>query len=162
VLETCDDIDEDCDGDIDEDAVDTLSFYLDDDNDGFGDPDIAIDACDTPLGYVEDDTDCDDGDPGVNPGRDEVWYDGVDQDCDGVDDDQDGDGVPAGDDCDDTDATVQECPDAPVEEEPADGEDSGKDGGGGTGDSKGCSVIGTPSVGLAGLLVALGIGRRRF
>jgi len=37
--------------------------------------------------------DCDDSDPSANPGSDEIWYDGVDQDCDGGDDyDQDGDG----------------------------------------------------------------------
>ena len=52
--------------------------------------------------------DCDDADPSVHPGANEVWYDGVDQDCDPDNDyDQDGDGWPAaaygGNDCDDTD-----------------------------------------------------------
>lgn len=52
--------------------------------------------------------DCDDDDPDINPGADEIWYDGTDQDCDGADDyDQDGDGhalqESGGDDCDDTD-----------------------------------------------------------
>lgn len=38
-------------------------------------------------------TDCDDSDPNVNPGQQENWYDGVDQDCSGGSDfDQDGDG----------------------------------------------------------------------
>lgn len=55
--------------------------------------------------------DCDDGNPSVNPGEDEVWYDGVDANCDGADDyDQDSDGVRAvgfgGDDCDDTNPDV--------------------------------------------------------
>ena len=49
--------------------------------------------------------DCDDGPggSGVGPGADEVWYNGVDENCDGNDADQDGDGYPAveagGDDC---------------------------------------------------------------
>lgn len=48
--------------------------------------------------------DCDDADPGRYPGAPEVWYDGIDQACDGgADDDQDGDGSPVGVDCDDLD-----------------------------------------------------------
>lgn len=51
-----------------------------------------------------DETDCAPEDPAVNPAAEEVWYDGVDQDCDGADDyDQDGDGVTVETDCDDTD-----------------------------------------------------------
>ena len=50
--------------------------------------------------------DCDDTDASVSPAADEVWYDGVDQDCDGNDSDQDEDGFDAeaigGEDCDDT------------------------------------------------------------
>ena len=50
--------------------------------------------------------DCDDSDPETYPGAREQWYDGIDQNCDGLgDDDQDGDGYLAievgGDDCDD-------------------------------------------------------------
>ncbi len=57
--------------------------------------------------------DCDDNDDKINPGVSEVWYDGVDSDCDGADDyDRDGDTYrhPAsGDevtDCDDTNETA--------------------------------------------------------
>ncbi len=59
--------------------------------------------------------DCDDADPAINPGADEVPYDAIDQDCDGLDlTDVDGDGFDAsevgGDDCDDGAAEVH--PDA--------------------------------------------------
>ena len=51
-----------------------------------------------------DETDCAPEDPTINPAAEEVWYDGVDSDCDGADDyDQDGDGVTVDEDCDDTD-----------------------------------------------------------
>jgi hypothetical protein len=51
--------------------------------------------------------DCNDADDTVNPGAEEVWYDGVDSDCSGGSDyDQDGDGVTVDTDCDDSDASV--------------------------------------------------------
>jgi outer membrane protein OmpA-like peptidoglycan-associated protein len=50
--------------------------------------------------------DCHDGRADAFPGGTEVWYDGVDQDCDGNDSDQDLDGYALADDCDDVDPLV--------------------------------------------------------
>lgn len=47
--------------------------------------------------------DCDDSEDEALPGEVEVWYDGIDQDCDGNDADQDGDGYDGGDEGDDCD-----------------------------------------------------------
>ena len=57
-------------------------------------------------GYVDNAEDCDDTDPLVSPSS-EIWYDGIDQDCDGQSDyDADDDGYDSiafgGLDCDDT------------------------------------------------------------
>ncbi|MFZ5482041.1 MAG: MopE-related protein [Myxococcota bacterium] len=110
-VEACNEIDDDCDGAVDEPgATGESTWYTDADGDGFGDAASTVTACDRPDGAIEDATDCDDADPATNPGAGETWYDGVDQDCDGNDTDQDEDGFDAevvgGDDCDDLDSTV--------------------------------------------------------
>ncbi len=103
--EQCDGEDNDCDGTVDEDVED-LVWYADADGDGYGDAQVSTEDCAQPEGWVMDDTDCDDADATAHPGSTEVWYDGVDQDCDGNDDDQDGDGFGVDVDCDDEDAEV--------------------------------------------------------
>ena len=84
--EWCDEIDNDCDDDIDEDnAADALTWYADDDADGYGDADDARHACEEPTGYVADATDCDDTDATTYPWAGDVMGDGTDSDCDGLD-----------------------------------------------------------------------------
>lgn len=65
------------------------TYYLDADNDGFGNPNIPLEACAgiTPTGYVLDATDCNDANPNINPGMDEVACNGIDENCNGADDD---------------------------------------------------------------------------
>ncbi len=138
--ESCDGLDNNCDGNIDENADDASLWYADGDGDGFGDPATSVSDCDGGTAYVADATDCDDTDSAVNPGAAEICN-GQDDDCDGNTDDddtdvqdpgtwyldQDGDGFGDGDspvtqcdqpshtvdddnDCDDTNAKVN--PDA--------------------------------------------------
>jgi len=82
--ETCDELDNDCDGLIDNDAIDTLIFYEDLDLDGYGST-VGIESCELQTGYVDNDDDCDDTNPGMAPNQQESC-DGFDNDCDGVED----------------------------------------------------------------------------
>ncbi|MFZ5476020.1 MAG: putative metal-binding motif-containing protein, partial [Myxococcota bacterium] len=85
--EYCNGEDDDCDGEVDEDAAaDASTWYADGDGDGYGDPVVSDVECEQPSGYVEDDTDCDDGEASVWPDATER-YDGLDNDCDGTVDD---------------------------------------------------------------------------
>jgi hypothetical protein len=79
--ETCDGRDEDCDGAVDEDALDARTRYPDADADGYGDAAAGVTAC--AATGIETGGDCDDSDAAVFPGAEERC-DGVDTDCDGA------------------------------------------------------------------------------
>ncbi len=80
--ESCDEKDNDCDGDVDEDLV-LNTYYRDADADLHGDPDATIEACAPPAGYVAVGDDCNDSDGTVFPGAPEEYGDDVDSNCNG-------------------------------------------------------------------------------
>jgi hypothetical protein len=81
--ETCNGLDDDCNGTVDDDLVQT--FYRDADGDTYGDVDETASACAQPAGYVTNANDCDDASRLVQPGGVEVCdLAGVDEDCNGL------------------------------------------------------------------------------
>jgi hypothetical protein len=91
--ETCDDLDDDCDGLVDAldgDLVDGTTWYTDADGDTYGDPGASVVQCVHPEGTVADGTDCDDLHANIRPDVSELC-DGIDNDCDGLTDDDDPD-----------------------------------------------------------------------
>ncbi len=80
--EMCDGADNDCDGAVDDAAIDPSMWYADADSDTFGDATVFEVACDVPSGYVADATDCNDADAALSPGAYEAC-DGIDNNCNG-------------------------------------------------------------------------------
>lgn len=136
--EVCNDIDDDCDGaidDADSSVVGQPAWYRDQDGDALGDELAVLVACDMPSGYTALPGDCDDTDPSV-------------QSCDTAPPDSD----PPDSDPPDSDPPDSDPPDSTGGQEDTDPEDSGKEGG-----CAGCSSNG----GLAGLatgVAGLGLG----
>jgi hypothetical protein len=87
--EACNGVDDDCDGEVDPDVH---RYFADVDGDGIGAADNYIDACSAPNGFVPLAGDCNDADESAFPGSNFELCDGVDNDCDGlVDEDVEGD-----------------------------------------------------------------------
>lgn len=107
--EQCNEIDDDCDGVVDEDPADGAVFYYDGDGDGYGIDAVSVSACSAPESHATVAGDCDDGDPARHPdAAEDDCADPVDYNCDGSVGyaDMDGDGSPACEDCNDSNAEV--------------------------------------------------------
>lgn len=85
--ELCDNIDNNCNGQIDEDAG--ITYYKDSDGDGYSDG-TSFSGCDQPNGYYSETElfatsgDCDDSNDQVNPSMTEIKDNCVDENCDGI------------------------------------------------------------------------------
>ncbi len=98
IVEVCNDIDDNCDGEIDEGFE--KSLWIEDlDGDGFGDPSGQTKiGCDPQPGFAKNFDDCNDQAAGVNPDAVEVMN-GLDDNCNGLVDEaptDEGTGVPVG------------------------------------------------------------------
>jgi gliding motility-associated-like protein len=79
-MEICNQLDDNCDGQIDEGV--TSVYYLDTDGDGFGNQTDSVFTCVASLGYADNNDDCNDDNVLSNPNASEM-EDDQDNDCDG-------------------------------------------------------------------------------
>ncbi len=126
-VELCDDIDNNCNGEINEGIQAT--YFIDSDGDGFGDPNNFITDCQLNAGFSLNNTDCDDTNPDIHPSAMEIPNNGIDEDCNGSDltqaVDNDNDGFTNDIDCDDSNPNInpdaEEIPNNTIDED-CDGE----------------------------------------
>ncbi len=82
-IESCNNIDDDCNGVVDNDVLFT-SYYTDADTDGYGTGNEMAFCADPGVGYSLTNDDCNDTNAAVNPQAEEVADNGIDDNCDGV------------------------------------------------------------------------------
>jgi hypothetical protein len=81
--ETCNGLDDDCSGGVDDGLM--LTYYRDADGDTYGDLDAMASACAQPAGFVTDATDCNDHNRAIHPTATEICdLMGADEDCNGT------------------------------------------------------------------------------
>ncbi len=87
-------------GGVGDDCEENVTLYADVDGDGYGDASVEMQDCEPTDGWVEDPNDCDDTDPAINPGVEEICGNQIDDNCDG-----------SGNECDLPDEfSVEDCP----------------------------------------------------
>ena len=83
--EVCNGLDDDCVGGID-DGLATQTWFYDGDADGYGSAATTVACGPSGAWSASQGGDCDDAKPMVHPGANEVQCNGIDENCDGVDD----------------------------------------------------------------------------
>ncbi len=88
-VELCNELDDDCNGLVDDSPTDMATWYLDEDGDGYGKDTTAQEACQPPgERYVNEGGDCNDipgeDGPRIHPGAVEVCDGLHDEDCNGL------------------------------------------------------------------------------
>ena len=89
MLEKCNQVDDNCNGKVDEEGAEAcLKYYFDADSDGYGTAESKC-LCTGQGTFTAIETgDCADSDPAVNPGQPEICGDGKDQNCNGVENEE--------------------------------------------------------------------------
>ncbi|MBM76167.1 MAG: hypothetical protein CMK59_12260, partial [Proteobacteria bacterium] len=77
--EICDEADNNCNGQVDDDSIDKMIWFLDADEDEYGSSPTV--ACFAPQAHVSVSGDCDDDNGAINPGAEELCN-GIDDNCD--------------------------------------------------------------------------------